>query len=56
MPNSVPKAQDIQVSGRVTAEFAQILTSQALDFVAKLHRAFESRRQELLARRAARQK
>src|SRR5947207_12698113 len=56
MPISVPKAQDIQVSGRVTAEFAQILTPQALDFVAKLHRAFESRRQELLARRAARQK
>jgi len=56
MPISVPKAQDIQVRGRVTAEFAQILTSQALDFVAKLHRAFESRRQELLARRAARQK
>src|SRR5881394_865399 len=56
MPISVPKAQDLQVSGRVTAEFAQILTPQALDFVAKLHRAFESRRQELLARRAARQK
>src|SRR5438270_9893846 len=56
MPISVPKAQDIQVSGRVTAEFAQILTPQALEFVAKLHRAFESRRQELLARRAARQK
>ena len=56
MPISVPKAQDIQVIGRVTAEFAQILTPQALDFVAKLHRAFESRRQELLARRAARQK
>src|SRR5439155_17841862 len=56
MPISVPKAQDIQVSGRVTAEFAQILTPQALDFVAKLHRAFEARRRELLARRAARQK
>src|SRR5437763_10030590 len=56
MPISVPKAQDIQVGGRVTAEFAQILTPQALDFVAKLHRAFETRRQELLARRAARQK
>ena len=56
MPISVPKAQDIQVIGRVTAEFAQILTPQALDFVAKLHRTFESRRQELLARRAARQK
>src|SRR3954462_5133374 len=56
MAISVAKPQDIQVSGRVTAEFAQILTSEALDFVAKLHRAFEPRRQELLARRAARQK
>jgi len=56
MAISVAKAQDIQVSGRVTAEFAQILTPEALEFVAKLHRAFEPRRQELLARRAARQK
>jgi len=31
------------------------LTPAALGFVAELHRAFESRRQELLARRAARQ-
>ena len=35
---------------------AQVLTPAALDFVAKLHRAFEPRRHELLARRAARQK
>jgi len=33
----------------------QILTPTALDFVAKLHRAFELRRQNLLTRRAARQ-
>ncbi len=32
-----------------------VLTPTALSFVAKLHRTFESRRQELLARRAARQ-
>src|SRR5215212_6178122 len=56
MAISVAKPQDIQVSGRVTADFAQILTSQALDFIARLHRDFEPRRQELLARRAARQK
>src|SRR5881394_1239614 len=56
MPISVPKAQDLQVSGRVTAEFAEILTPEALDFIAKLHREFEPRRQELLARRAARQR
>ena len=40
----------------VTPDFAQILTGEALALVAKLHRAFEARRQELLARRAARQK
>src|SRR4026209_1500173 len=56
MATSVAKPQDIQGSGRVTAEFAQILTEEALDFVARLHREFEPRRQELLARRAARQK
>src|SRR3954471_17571013 len=56
MAISVAKPHDIQLSGRVTAEFAQILTPEALDFVARLHREFEPRRQELLARRAARQK
>src|SRR3954469_2569646 len=56
MAISVAKPHDIQPSGRVTAEFAQILTPEALDFVARLHRDFEPRRQELLARRAARQK
>jgi malate synthase len=50
------RPQDITVTGRVTSEFAQILSQEALDFIAKLHREFEPRRQELLARRAARQK
>src|SRR5213078_5388016 len=44
------------VAGRVTTEFAQILSEPALEFIGKLHRQFEPRRQELLARRAARQK
>src|SRR3954470_8146975 len=55
MPISAPKAQDITVTGRITAPFAGILTPEALDFIAKLHREFEPRRHELLARRAARQ-
>src|SRR5499426_332878 len=50
------ESSDVQISGRVTAEFAEILTPEALEFVAKLHRRFEPRRQELLAKRAARQK
>ena len=40
----------------MTPEFAQILTHDALAFVARLHRQFEPRRQALLAARAARQK
>jgi malate synthase len=56
MPISAPKAQDIALTGRVTAEFAQILSVTALEFIARLHREFEPRRQELLARRAARQR
>jgi malate synthase len=56
MQISASKAQDVHVGGRVTAEFAQILTPEALEFIAELHRKFEPRRQELLARRAARQK
>jgi len=56
MQTSAPDVQAIAVTGRVTREFAQILTPEALEFVAALHRRFEPRRQELLARRAARQK
>jgi malate synthase len=54
LPQNLP--QGVSISGHITEEFAQILTPEALAFVAKLHRAFESRRRELLARRAARQK
>src|SRR3954469_17408317 len=56
MAISAPKLQDIRVAGRVTTEFAQILSEPALEFIGQLHREFEPRRQELLARRAARQK
>jgi malate synthase len=51
-----PLPQNVAVSGRVTPEYAQILTAEALAFVAKLHRQFEARRQQLLAARAQRQK
>jgi malate synthase len=56
MHMSVPLPQGVAVSGPISKEFAQILSPEALGFVAKLHRKFESRRQELLARRAQRQK
>jgi malate synthase len=46
----------MEITGKITPEFAQILTPQALDFVARLARKFEPVRQSLLAKRAARQK
>ncbi len=49
-------ADGVEIHGAITPEFREILTDEALAFVAKLQRAFESRRQELLARRVARQK
>ena len=45
----------IEITGRITPEFARILTPGAVAFMAKLHRAFAGRRTELLARRAERQ-
>jgi malate synthase len=56
MHMSGPLPQGISVTGRVTPEFAQILSTEALAFVAGLHRRFESRRQDLLAIRAERQR
>ena len=46
----------MQVLGRITPEFEQVLTPDALAFLAKLHRSFNARRLELLERRAQRQK
>ena len=51
-----PLPEGVRVSAPISAEFAQILTPEALALVAKLHRQFETPRQELLARRVARQK
>jgi malate synthase len=56
MHMSAPLPQGVAISGAVSQAFAEILSPEALGFVAKLHRKFESRRQELLAARAARQK
>ncbi len=55
MHMSSPFPQGVSISGRITPEFAQILTPEALALVANLHRRFDARRQELLARRAQRQ-
>jgi malate synthase len=42
----------VEVLAPVSGEFAAVLTPAALEFVAKLHRALDGRRRELLARRA----
>lgn len=47
--------EGIEITGTISPEFAEILTPEAVSFVAKLHRACESRRQVLLARRTQRQ-
>lgn len=47
--------QGMQINAPLHPRFEQILSPQALDFVARLHRAFEPRRRELLAARVDRQ-
>jgi malate synthase len=51
---NIPAGMEIKTEFK--PEYAEILTPEVLALVAKLHRTFESRRQELLARRAERQK
>jgi len=45
----------VEIRGGITPQYSEILTPQALAFVATLHRRFDGRRRELLAMRAARQ-
>jgi malate synthase len=44
----------VEVTGPMHDRYDEILSTEALDFVAGLHRAFDGRRRELLARRDAR--
>ena len=45
----------IEINGRITPDYAQILTPEAVAFAARLQRAFGGRRNELLAHRETRQ-
>lgn len=45
----------VEITGRVTPEYATILTPDAVAFVAKLQRNFNARRKELLQKRVERQ-
>lgn len=49
------KQAGLQVIGKVTEEYAEILTNEALAFVEKLIENFDGRRKELLAKRQVRQ-
>jgi malate synthase len=48
-------AAHVQITGPVEGRAVEILTPEALAFVADLHRRFDARRRELLALRVARQ-
>ena len=53
---SIPLPQGLQINAPILPGFETILTLPALELVAKLHRAFEPRRQQLLAARVERTK
>src|SRR5436853_642599 len=55
MINQNPQLENIHITGGITPEFAEILTSEAVNFVAALARAFADRRASLLQMRVRRQ-
>ncbi|HEY3812741.1 MAG TPA: malate synthase A [Caulobacteraceae bacterium] len=56
MPLDAAPASAIEIGGPVTGRASEILTPEALRFLAELHRRFDARRLELLAARDARQR
>ncbi|HVF78866.1 MAG TPA: hypothetical protein VNA28_11260, partial [Solirubrobacteraceae bacterium] len=50
------RVQGVQINGRRGERFDEVLTADALEFVARLHREFDATRRELLAARMERQK
>jgi len=54
-PNLSHYPQGVEIRGPITPEFAEILTPDAMNYVATLIRAFADRRESLLQRRAQRQ-
>ncbi|RWS12241.1 malate synthase A-like protein [Dinothrombium tinctorium] len=55
-PKMSSKVNGVEVKGEVKPEYEEILTPDALSFVAKLHRSFNATRLNLLEERAKRQK
>ncbi|MFN8111218.1 MAG: malate synthase A [Thermoleophilia bacterium] len=54
--STIPAPEGVEVLGAATPAAQEILTTEALAFVAKLHRAHNARRKELLAARVERAK
>ncbi len=54
--NTAQLAKGVEIKGVITPEFAEILTPEAVEFVAGLQRKFNARRKELLEKRQVRQK
>ncbi|HUH72834.1 MAG TPA: malate synthase A [Chitinophagales bacterium] len=55
MSQSYLVPQGVQITGKYTPEFAEILTPEALEFVVGLHRKFNAKRKELIQARVERQ-
>ncbi|ADI38085.1 malate synthase A [Waddlia chondrophila] len=49
------KVQGIEILGKMSSEYGEILTDEALSFIGVLHRRFNQRRLDLLEQRAERQ-
>src|SRR4051812_39538992 len=54
LASMVPRRMGIEIKAPINEGFDQVLTDDALAFIAELHHRFDGRRRELLARRAAR--
>src|SRR5580692_11885634 len=54
MNQAITLPRGVEIKGSVDAQAAQILTPEAIQFLAKLARQFEDTRQKLLARRVER--
>ncbi|MDQ3650838.1 MAG: malate synthase A [Acidobacteriota bacterium] len=55
MSTGVQPTDGVQLTDEVPSDLSDVVSSEALSFVAQLHRKFNSKREELLERRAGRQ-
>ncbi|MCI0527737.1 MAG: malate synthase A, partial [Nitrospira sp.] len=55
MADSHHLLEGVKITGKITPEFAEILTPEAVGFVAKLEREFDERRRMLLKKRSEKQ-